>query len=75
LDRLYRRGDISGRQGRGRDLVKKRLNQMVVAATNQDNLGVGFFQGTRCGEAAKPAINYNNTWGQAGKGQSLLNCP
>ena len=52
-DAADRRGDVGGRQGRGRHLVQKRLEQMVVAAVDYDHIGGDLAEPLRRGQAAK----------------------
>lgn len=50
-------GNLSGRKRAGGDLVEKRLEEMEVALVDEDEFGVGAFEGLRGDQAAEAAAN------------------
>src|SRR5262249_50812602 len=56
-----RRGDVAGRQRRGRHLIEQRLKEMIVVAIEQRHAHVGATKGARCVEAAEAAADDDHT--------------
>ena len=52
-----RRGDVTGRQRRGRNLIQQRLKDVMVAAIQQRDLGVGLSKRLRGRESPETAAN------------------
>ena len=57
LELTDRRGDLGGREDRRRHLVEQRLKYVVVAAVDQDDLGIGVPQRVRRREPGKAAAD------------------
>ena len=55
-----RRRDVAGRQGRGRDLIEKRLEQVVVVTVEQRDAHVSASEPARGVEAGKAAADDDN---------------
>ena len=53
LELTDRRGDLGGREDRRRHLIEQRLKYVVVAAVDQDDLGIGVPQRVRRREPGK----------------------
>jgi hypothetical protein len=54
LDLTNRRGDLGGRENRGRHLVEKRLKDVMIAPVDQNDLGITSSQGRAATIPAKP---------------------
>ena len=52
-----RRGDVGGRQGRGRHLIQKRLEQVVVAPVDHGHIGGELAEPLRRGQPAEPGTD------------------
>ena len=51
------RGDLGGRENRGRHLVEQRLKDVMIASIDQNDLGIASFQGPRRRDPGKAAAN------------------
>ena len=61
LELTDRRGDVSGREDRRRHLIQQRLKYVVIAAIDQDDLGIGVPQRVRRRESGKTAADDHDT--------------
>ncbi|MEA2789565.1 MAG: hypothetical protein QOG73_1971, partial [Acetobacteraceae bacterium] len=55
------RGDVSGREERRRHLIQQRLKYVVIAAVDQDDLGIGVPQRVHRRESGKTAADDHDT--------------
>jgi hypothetical protein len=67
-----RGGDVGGRQNRSRHLVKQRLEDVVVAAVDQYDVGVAFSERMSSGDTSKSAADDHDTLSRAGSRASHL---
>jgi hypothetical protein len=65
------RGDVGGRQGRGRHLAQKRLEQMVVAPVDHGHIGGELAEPLRRGQAAKPCADDDDARPKSGSRRAL----
>src|SRR5690606_9521136 len=57
-----RPGDVRWRQRRGRHLVQKRLEKMMILLVDQQDASVCVLQGPRRTETAEPAADDDDPW-------------
>ena len=62
LELAKRRGNLGRRQHRGRDLIQKRLEDMVIAPIKQQDVDIGSLQRTRGCNAGKSTANDHNAF-------------
>jgi len=55
-------GDISGGQGTGGDLVKERLEQMMVGAVNEGDADIGMMKLFAERQAAEACAEHDDMW-------------